>query len=244
MTANYLRISHFIPTFATKSKNSKMKQYSKYALGLLAISIMACEGGETSPAELKTLNDSVSYSYGVRIAEDIKSAPGNEINAEVLAKAIVEAMADKSQLTQDQCQAVVMRQSQQMESEKLKEGMEYLEENKKKDGVVTTESGLQYKVLKSGEGKTPTAKSEVTVHYTGKFIDGTVFDSSVERGEPARFPVNGVIRGWTEALQLMKEGDKWELVIPSELAYGRRGQRSIPPNSALIFEVELILVNE
>ena len=222
-----------------------MKQYSKYALGLLAISMMACEGGKSGPAELKTLNDSVSYSYGVRIAEDIKSSPGNDINPEILAKAIVEAMADKAQLTTDQCQAVVMKKNQQVEKEKLKAGMDYLEANKSKEGVVTTESGLQYKVLKSGTGKTPTATSNVTTHYTGKLVDGTVFDSSVERGEPIQFPVNGVIRGWTEALQLMKEGDKWELTIPSELAYGKRGAGGlIPPNSVLVFEVELISVDE
>jgi FKBP-type peptidyl-prolyl cis-trans isomerase FklB len=125
-----------------------------------------------------------------------------------------------------------------------KGGEEFLAENAKKEGVKTTASGLQYKVNNSGSGKSPALTSEVTVHYTGKLIDGTVFDSSVERGEPATFPVNGVIAGWTEALQLMKEGDKWTLYIPFQLAYGERGAGGqIPPFAALIFDVELIKVN-
>jgi len=125
-----------------------------------------------------------------------------------------------------------------------KAGEDFLAQNKSKTGVTTTTSGLQYKVLKAGTGKMPSASSQVTVHYTGKLIDGTVFDSSVERNEPATFPVNGVIQGWVEALQLMKEGDKWELYIPSQLGYGERGAgQQIPPFSTLIFEVELIKVN-
>ncbi len=119
----------------------------------------------------------------------------------------------------------------------------FLAANAKKDGVKTTASGLQYKVIKSGTGKSPKATDTVKVHYHGTLIDGTVFDSSVERGEPVSFPVNGVIPGWTEALQLMKEGDKWQLFIPSKLAYGERGAGAkIGPNATLIFEVELLAV--
>ena len=119
-------------------------------------------------------------------------------------------------------------------------GKQFLEANALKDDVVVTASGLQYKVLKSGTGATPGLTDTVVTHYHGTFIDGKVFDSSVDRGEPLEFPVNGVISGWTEALQLMKEGDKWQLFIPAELAYGERGVGPIPPNTPLVFEVELL----
>ena len=138
--------------------------------------------------------------------------------------------------------------NQQEATEKSKileqEGVAYLAENARKEGVVTTESGLQYEVLTKGSGASPTAEDSVTVHYTGTLIDGTVFDSSVDRGEPATFGVTQVIAGWTEALQLMSVGDKLRLVIPPNLAYGVRGNGpSIGPNSTLIFEVELIKIN-
>jgi FKBP-type peptidyl-prolyl cis-trans isomerase FklB len=123
-----------------------------------------------------------------------------------------------------------------------KEGEAFLAENKKKDGVKTLPSGLQYKVLAEGKGKTPKATDTVTVHYRGTLTDGTEFDSSYKRNQPASFPVNGVIKGWTEALQLMKEGSKWQLFIPASLAYGEPGRPGIPPNSVLIFDVELISV--
>ena len=122
--------------------------------------------------------------------------------------------------------------------------VEMLEENKKKENVQVTESGLQYRELQEGTGATPEATDQVTVHYQGTLADGTVFDSSYQRGQPTQFPVNGLIRGWTEALLLMKEGDKWELVVPPDLAYGSKGAGNIiPPNATLTFEVELIKVN-
>jgi FKBP-type peptidyl-prolyl cis-trans isomerase len=123
------------------------------------------------------------------------------------------------------------------------EGEAFLAENGKREGVVTLPSGLQYKVLKSGTGKTPKLSDKVETHYRGTLIDGTEFDSSYKRGQTATFPVNGVIPGWTEALQKMKEGDKWQLAVPSKLAYGERGAgREIGPNATLLFEVELIAV--
>jgi len=130
----------------------------------------------------------------------------------------------------------------QMKSESNKQaGEEFLAKNRSNDGVVETESGLQYKVIQSADGPSPTINDKVKVHYTGKLLDGTVFDSSVERGQPASFRLNGVIKGWTEALQLMRVGEKWELYIPGELAYGERGSGGkIGPNELLIFEVELL----
>jgi FKBP-type peptidyl-prolyl cis-trans isomerase len=125
----------------------------------------------------------------------------------------------------------------------LKDGETFLAENKKKEGVTTLPSGLQYKVVKSGTGKTPKATDKVTTHYRGTLIDGTVFDSSYERKEPTSFPVNGVIKGWTEALQLMKEGDNWQLFVPAQLGYGERGAGGkIGANATLIFEIELLKV--
>jgi FKBP-type peptidyl-prolyl cis-trans isomerase FklB len=121
-------------------------------------------------------------------------------------------------------------------------GKSWLANNAKKEGVVVTESGLQYQVLQSGDGVSPGLTDKVVTHYVGSFIDGKVFDSSVERGRPAEFPVDGVIKGWTEALQLMKEGDKWQLYVPPELGYGEKGTGPIPGNTVLVFEVELIEV--
>ncbi|MDC3358965.1 MAG: FKBP-type peptidyl-prolyl cis-trans isomerase [Pseudomonadales bacterium] len=128
-----------------------------------------------------------------------------------------------------------------MDDNKL-EGEAFLAENAKKEGVTVTASGLQYEVIASGSGATPTLSDTVETHYTGRFMDGTEFDSSVTRGQPLTFPVTGVIAGWTEALQLMQEGDKWKLYIPSELAYGERGVGPIPPNATLIFDIELLAV--
>jgi FKBP-type peptidyl-prolyl cis-trans isomerase len=134
-----------------------------------------------------------------------------------------------------------MEKRKQQGEENLKKGQAFLEENKAKEGITTLPSGLQYKVITEGAGKTPTADDKVKTHYRGTLIDGTEFDSSYKKGEPAEFPVKGVIRGWTEALQLMKEGAKWQLFIPSELAYGERGSGgSVPGNAVLIFEIELL----
>ncbi|HEY8936316.1 MAG TPA: FKBP-type peptidyl-prolyl cis-trans isomerase [Cyclobacteriaceae bacterium] len=198
--------------------------------------------------ELSDTLKKVSYGLGTLMAGQLKSQGGDELNLEALTAGIKDVYQNKT-LKMDQQEAMTVVQSymqQAMEKKAAKaqaEGKAFLESNKAKEGVKVTASGLQYKVIKEGKGKTPTAADNVTVHYTGKLVDGTVFDSSEGR-EPATFGVGQVIPGWTEALQLMKEGDKWTVFIPSELGYGERGAGGqIPPNAILIFDVELIKVN-
>jgi FKBP-type peptidyl-prolyl cis-trans isomerase FklB len=206
--------------------------------------------------EFKTEVEKVSYCIGHQIGNELRGGK-LEISVEVLAKALAEAYEGKPQRMTDEQMMETMTNFQKtrrakMEAEQKEaaekgraEGKKFLEENAKKEGIKTTASGLQYKVLDPGKGKTPKATDLVRVHYRGRLIDGTEFDSSYKRGEPAEFPVGGVIKGWTEALQLMKEGAKYELYIPSDLAYGENGAgRDIPPNSTLIFEVELQKVLE
>lgn len=189
-----------------------------------------------------------SYGLGTLVASNLKSQGGDSLNVDAMTAGIEDIMTGKQpRLDQMQVMAIVqayMTQAMEAKTQKLKvENAKFLEENKKVEGVQTTKSGLQYKVISSGKGKAPIATDKVTVHYTGKFVDGTVFDSSVGR-DPITFEVGGVIAGWTEALQLMHEGDKWMLYIPYDIAYGERGMGTdIPPYSTLIFEVELIKVN-
>lgn len=193
--------------------------------------------------------DSLSYSVGILVAQNLKSQGFDKLDASSLAQGISDVLSGaETRLDANQANAVVqgymMEKSQSAGKENLEKGRKFLEENGKREGVVTLPSGLQYEVVNAGNGPSPKATDKVTVHYHGMLIDGTVFDSSVERGEPATFPVNGVIKGWVEALQLMKVGDKWKLFIPSELAYGSRGAGGdIGPNEVLIFEVELLSIN-
>jgi len=156
----------------------------------------------------------------------------------------IAATFKKFQEDQMAAQQAAMENAQAKNAELVEAGLKYLEENKAKEGVVVTDSGLQYTVIAEGEGEMPGPDDEVTVHYVGTLVDGTEFDSSISRGEPISFPVNGVIPGWTEALQLMKVGSKYQLVIPSDLAYGPGGTGPIPPNAVLIFEVELLSVQK
>jgi len=203
-------------------------------------------GQEKSPL-LKDQKDKVSYSIGMNIGFNL-SKQKVDINPDILAAGIKDSIAGKPQLTQDQVKDVMaqfekdMEQKQKQAGEKNKaDGAKFLEENKKKPGVKTTASGLQYKAEKEGTGAQPKATDMVTVNYRGTLIDGTEFDSSYKRGQPATFPVNGVIKGWTEALQLMKVGSKYQLWIPSNLAYGERSvSPELGPNATLIFEVELM----
>jgi FKBP-type peptidyl-prolyl cis-trans isomerase FklB len=214
------------------------------------------EKAEGKP-ELRTVEDKVSYGFGLNQGRRLKQG-GIELNPELMARGFADAFAGRDPLLTDeelqaafqefeQTVAAAQAERMQEQAEKNKrEGEKFLAENKKKEGVKTTESGLQYEVLESGDGKSPKLTDTVTTHYHGTLIDGTVFDSSVQRNEPATFPVSGVIKGWTEALQKMKVGDKWRLVVPSDLAYGENPRPGSPigPNAVLIFEVELLDVQE
>ncbi|OUJ74525.1 FKBP-type peptidyl-prolyl cis-trans isomerase [Hymenobacter crusticola] len=204
---------------------------------------------------LSSHQEQISYIIGRDLARNF-SQQGLELDIDVLAASLKEALAGQpSRLTQEQMEAAMRKLQEQFEenepqedtnvsSNNKAEGEAFLAENQNKPGVTTLPSGLQYEVLTEGTGKKPTPRSSVTTHYHGTLIDGKVFDSSYQRGQPATFGVNQVIAGWTEALQLMPEGSKWRLYIPSDLAYGKRGAgRDIGPDSALIFDVELLKVN-
>ncbi|WP_420147051.1 FKBP-type peptidyl-prolyl cis-trans isomerase [Spirosoma sp.] len=204
-------------------------------------------------ATLASTQDSVSYSIGLYMAESLKKQGIKDLNNALLVRAVEDALTNqKTQLTQEQAQqvmngfmqkqmAVRNAEATKLSAENKKVGDAFLTENKAKAGVTTTASGLQYSVEKEGTGAKPTATDRVKVHYTGRLLDGKVFDSSVERGQPAEFGVNEVIKGWTEALQLMPVGSKWKLYIPSDLAYGDRGAGAdIKPGSTLVFDVELL----
>lgn len=192
--------------------------------------------------------DKLSYALGMVIAENLKGLGANNVDTTDFAKAVADVLAGKStELTPIEAQTTVQEFMQKQEAERSKfmrkAGEDFLAENAKKDGVVVLPSGLQYTVLTEGTGAQPKATDQVKCHYEGHLIDGTVFDSSYQRGEPAVFPLNGVIAGWTEGVQLMKEGAKYRFFIPYNLAYGERGAgNSIPPYAALVFDVELIKV--
>lgn len=190
--------------------------------------------------------DKISYALGLSIGNNFLSSGIKKLDVNTFAKAIEDVLNDNNpSMSYDEAKAVINDYFSNLQNEKLdinlKAGQEFLEINKNKTGVTTLPSGLQYEILKKGEGKTPKATDQVKCHYHGTLIDGTVFDSSVQRGTPATFGVNQVIPGWVEALQLMPSGSKWKLFIPSNLAYGESGAgQSIEPNSTLIFEVEIL----
>ena len=192
--------------------------------------------------------DKLSYAWGLAMGQQLQGMGVNDIDTESFADA-VKAVFDRSEtkMPVEEAHKLINEYLQKLQGEleerAKEEGKKFLEANRQKDGVKETASGLQYVVEKEGEGAQPGSQDEVTVHYTGKLLDGTVFDSSVNRGEPATFPLNRVIPGWTEGVQLMKEGAKYTFFIPSDLAYGAQGvPNAIPPHSTLIFEVELIKV--
>lgn len=190
--------------------------------------------------------DKLSYALGMSMASSLVNSGLNQIDTDSFVKAFIEVINNGAaemnpQEANQYIQEYLSKRQNEMLGENLRIGRKFLEENKKKDGVITLASGLQYEILKEGSGPKPKATEKVKCHYHGTLINGKVFDSSVERGQPAVFGVNQVIKGWVEALQLMSVGSKWRLYIPSELAYGSQGAgSSIEPNSTLIFDVELL----
>lgn len=192
--------------------------------------------------------EKVSYALGLSIGNNLLSSGIKDLNTEEFIKAVKTVMAgEKPEISYEEAKQTLDTffhdLANKINEKNIQAGKEFLEKNKTQEGVVALASGLQYQILTSGSGKSPSTTNRVKCHYTGMLLDGTVFDSSVQRGEPAEFGVNQVIAGWTEALQLMKEGDKWRLFIPSDMAYGARGAgNSIPPHATLIFDVELIEV--
>ena len=231
-----------------------MKKFSVLvatAIVAMGASFTSC-GGSHKSASLKTSVDSASYAIGISTGagykQNLKTLPGGEANVDDLIAGFIQAIKGDSaamkmtpQAAQQYLQTYFI-EAQARESQASKaEGEKFLAENKTKEGVITTESGLQYKVITEGKGAKPTTSDKVKVHYTGTLLDGTKFDSSVDRGEPAEFGVTQVIKGWTEGLQIMPVGSKYIFWIPSELAYGERGAgQDIKPNSVLKFEVELL----
>lgn len=191
-----------------------------------------------------------SYSFGLTIGNNLKTIGYDSLAYQAVAVALQDVMKGNEKMDQQAAQQYVQTAFQKLEEEEGKrqsaEGVAFLAENAKKEGVQVTESGLQYTVITEGSGPVPVATDKVKVHYSGMLIDGTVFDSSVERGEPIVFGVTGVIKGWQEALQLMPVGSKWKVYIPQELGYGARGAGggAIPPYAALIFDVELLAIEE
>jgi len=202
-----------------------------------------------SETNLESIEQRVSYGVGRQLGDQLRNNPFKEFDVTAVQAGLADALAGAESQVSDELLneafSVVSKKLQEQEQElakvKAAEGEKFLAENAKRDEVTVTESGLQYEVLTTGEGDKPNADSTVRVHYHGTLPDGTVFDSSYERGQPAEFPVNGVISGWTEALQLMPVGSKWKLSIPYNLAYGEQGsQGAIPPYATLVFDVELL----
>ena len=203
-------------------------------------------------SELNTNKDKLSYIFGVQVGQGLR-AEGVELEMDAFTAGIKDMLAgNNSQIDAAQAQILVSdyQEKKQQEMAKLSakkqnESSTFLANNAKKDGVFVTASGLQYKIVEKGKGKSPTSENKVIAHYTGKLLDGTVFDSSHDRGEPATFPVSGVIKGWQEALPMMKEGGKWQIVVPANLAYGDRGVGNlIGPNETLIFDIELVSISK
>lgn len=218
------------------------------AVTLGALLIAGC--GQEESVKLENHIDQASYGVGLNIGRQL-SREEVEMNPEAIAAGIKDALAEKEPRIEDsvieaaftKIREEQLRKQEELDAAAAKASEEFLAENAGREGVKTTESGLQYEIIteKEGDQPKPAETDTVRVHYHGTLIDGTVFDSSVERGEPAQFPVNGVIKGWIEALQMMQVGDKWKLHIPAELAYGARSPSpKIPANSALVFEVELL----
>ena len=224
----------------------------KYIAIITGFLIIGCESSDNQQApKLETAIDSVSYSIGVDIGKNMKTQELDINDKAMFAGWSAAFNGDTLQLTEEDMLATlnnfrkvmqekVQQRAKAQAEENLDKGNTFLAENAKKEGVVTLESGLQYKVIEEGSGETPTEKSKVTVHYRGTLLNGEEFDSSYKRGQPYTTPVTNVIKGWTEALQLMPVGSKWELYVPSNLAYGNSPRGPGGPNSTLVFEIDLL----
>ena len=227
-----------------------MKQHLA-AVALVSLVLAGCDS-QTS-AELKTPAQKASYGIGLNMGKSLAQEGMDDLDSQAVAQGIEDAIGKKEQKLKDEelaeAFAFLQKRSEErmakLNEESAQAGKKFLEENGKKDGVKTTESGLQYEVVKKTEGAQPKATDVVTVHYEGKLIDGTVFDSSIQRGSPIDLPVSGVIPGWVEGLQLMHVGEKYKLYIPSELAYGAQSPSpAIPANSVLVFDLELLAIKD
>ena len=219
----------------------------RFIISLAVLSLAGSVFGQDKSPPLKDTKDKVSYSIGLNIGFNLKKQ-NVSINPDTFALGVKDALAGKPQMTEEQVKETMTAFEKEMIDKQKAAGVKngadgekFLAENKKKEGVKTTASGLQYKVIKEGTGAQPKETDTVVANYRGTLIDGTEFDSSYKRGQPATFPVTGVIKGWTEALQMMKVGSKYQLFIPASLAYGEQAMGAdIGPNSTLIFEVELM----
>lgn len=230
-----------------------MKQHRlAAAVALVGLVLAGCDA-QTSEVELKTPAQKASYGIGLNMGKSLSQEGLGDLDSKAVAMGIDDAIGKKEQKLKDEelAEAFTFLQKRaeermtKLNEESAQAGKKFLEENGKKDGVVTTASGLQYEVIKKTDGVQPKPTDVVTVHYEGKLTDGTVFDSSVERGSPIDLPVSGVIPGWVEGLQLMHVGEKYKLFIPSELAYGAQSPSpAIPANSVLVFELELLGIKD
>lgn len=219
------------------------------SVAVLSLVLAGCDNKAADNAELKTPAQKASYGIGLSMGKNLSQEGMDDLDSQAVALGIEDALAKKDQRLTDEelmeafgfLQARAQERMSALNDAAAKAGADFLAENAKREGVQTTESGLQYEVIKKAEGAQPKVSDVVSVHYQGTLVDGSVFDSSIERGEPVEFPVGGVIPGWVEGLQLMKVGEKYKFYIPSELAYGAQSPTpAIPANSTLVFEVELL----